>query len=773
MNSQKKKINLENKDLYENLNSFRVDSHQKNKENNNNKNNKYPNRFTNSDNTNAIALNTQNWDNNIKCFTQINSKDNNKILNSSLRQHDFDYTGNKQKPSQCGDISPKGEKSQFKDFSIYQSIIDYIGICPYNLQIYAIVSLFFLADGGEMIVLSLILSKISRSWNLSSLEKGFLGSSVFIGIFIGALLCGRFSDIKGRKPVFIVGSLFVMIFAFLSAFVNNYFSFFMCRGVCGVGVGLSMPSAFALAAEITPTKIRHKAILAFALFFPLGEIFVMVLAKLLLPLEWGWRYLLAFASLPCLIAFLMALKINESPKFLFTVNKFEEGYVALKKMIDISQVDLELNENIKYKIREEFTQNNCSQNNKNASYSNINNEEAKEQDKEYSITKNITNLLFCFNLNGSQKSEEFDYEANIRMLKKLIDQSKEVENKLIVIKRPGKELEEDDKLNSFCFKSTSSKKSQKLFPYTINDSESFHNRSMEQPLAAPAAKENKSKRSVELKYEKNFYENEKSLSNERLSLISLKEDINSPDVEFKELLNKKFKFLSVLIWCIFFSCAIVFYGMIYILPQILEKIQYEEYIIQQGINSEMFNNTFNINNSNYDNYNKRSSATDLNRNVHDSPKSEFENMSNSSLIQLIISALMQIPSTLISTYLAGFGRVRAMGIGFLLTFIFSMLSLFSKSLFFYSIALMKFFICLPGLVSVLYVCEAYPTKIRSLGMGVANSFYRIGGILTPFLNQLLFDLSLKAPFALFSIGSFIGFIVTMLLPFETLNKNIQ
>ena len=55
----------------------------------------------------------------------------------------------------------------------------------------------------------------------------------------------------------------------------------------------------------------------------------------------------------------------------------------------------------------------------------------------------------------------------------------------------------------------------------------------------------------------------------------------------------------------------------------------------------------------------------------------------------------------------------------------------------------------------LYSQEFYPTSVRSIGMGVANSLARVGGIVAPFLAQGAFESapSLEAQGSLFLILS--------------------
>jgi MFS family permease len=585
---------------------------------------------------------------------------------------------------------------------------------------YLIVSLFFLADGGEMIVLSLILTKLSNTWNLSSSQKGFLGSSVFIGIFFGALLCGKFSDVKGRKPVFVIGSIIITIFAFFSALVNDYFSFLICRGICGLGIGLSMPSAFSLATEITPNKFRHISAIMIWLFFPFGEIFIVCLSKLLLPYESGWRFILAFASFPCFLALILSIKIYESPKFLLTIGKYEEGYKCLQDVINASEINLKINDNIKNKLKEEFERNNKLFNN--------------EEECDKNLNKNSPSKNEAINFNNSNI---YEFDVNYEKTKNIYEKSRLNHYHELFSEEEEKEATCKAKINNI------------KIDFIKKDFED--NKRVE--VVSP-----KKKLSFESYIEKKDFlnTNKKAIEDNELGLMKNIRDIPceevvKPVVKFEELLNKRYKLVTILIWFIFICSALVYYGMIYILPQILERVEIEALLSEKTI----YNNSL-IDNSKINNISE-----------------ESEDMSYANFIELIFSAFLEIPSMAFASYLASYGRIRTMALGFLVSFVFAFISILSKSWFSFSIAVMKFFICIPDVVIMLYVCEAYPTKIRSLGVGVANSFYRIGGMLTPFLNQILFDFHYTAPFYLFTIGSLVGFIVTIMLPFETANRNIR
>jgi putative MFS transporter len=520
--------------------------------------------------------------------------------------HDYDSTSQYEKLNQINnDQYFDGSDSFFseaeilalsekEDASLYQTIIDKLGLTKYSWQVYFIVTMFFLADGGEMMVLSLILSRISIDWNMSSSEKGLLGSAVFIGLFIGVLICGKISDTIGRKPVFISGSSIVTVFAVLSAFSFGYFSFFFCRLICGFGIGLSMPSAFALATEITPSKYRHYVISLVYIFFPFGEMFIICLAKYFLPFPHGWRYILAFASLPCLLALIVSFYISESPKFLFTIGNYSKGFQSLQHIINTSKKKIQLTKTIRKRLVEEFS-------------------------------SGMTTATY-----SDQEVEFYDLS-----------------------REPHKES-------------------------------------------------------------------------------------NLGDVKFSDILSEEYKTTTILLWINFFCVSAVYYGMIYILPQIFEKRDIE-----------------------------------LNKNAVPNYEDDSYNISDSNFIDLIISAFIELPSMFLGSFLASYGRKQSIYWGYLLSLVFAFLCLSTNKFFDFNIAMLKFFICIPDVNLMIFACEAYPTKIRSLGVGLANSVYRIGGMMTPFLNQILFDLDYVLPFYLFLFGSLVGTIVTYMLPYDTMNRNIK
>ena len=66
-----------------------------------------------------------------------------------------------------------------------------------------------------------------------------------------------------------------------------------------------------------------------------------------------------------------------------------------------------------------------------------------------------------------------------------------------------------------------------------------------------------------------------------------------------------------------------------------------------------------------------------------------------------------------------------------------------------------------------YVPEAYPTQIRSIAFGVGSTCLRIGGMITPYIAQVMMENSEKLALGVYILMGIVGTIAPLLLPTET------
>lgn len=447
----------------------------------------------------------------------------------------------------------------------FDELIERMGINRFNTRVFLFIGLFMMADGSEMVVLSLLITKLTEIWSLSSFQKGALGSSIFIGFAIGSLCSGIVSDRKGRRPAYLLGSWLVLIFASLSSFAQGFLSFIALRVICGFGIGLAIPALFALVTELTPSAYRSLVLNNVWSVFPIGAAFVILMTKFFIETEYGWRYILLFASIPCFFVIVFSLKVPESPRFYMSNGSFDKGFEELEKIVEFAD--------LKDKV------------------------EIKEKEK-----------------------QELIYEAQLHHL-------------------------------------------------------------------------------------------------------------SHQEADYKMLFTPEYRRLTFLICSVYFLVSFIYYGATYILPQIFE----EEYSSNRGNVGDVY-------------------------------------------FDLLVGCFFEVPACVLAGYLGNHRyllRIRTMVLGFAVNGICTLIILIFPKAIVIAAALFRSSIAISFNVMFVYACEAYPTKIRSMGVGLGNTCTRFAAILTPFISQFMFDCYEKMPFFGFGVGAVLGVVACLALPYETGNRGLK
>jgi putative MFS transporter len=80
---------------------------------------------------------------------------------------------------------------------------DSVGCGNSQLVTFLVAAFMLLCDGQEMLVMSLVNTRLKDVWGLSASAEGTLGSCVFVGVLVGSIASGIAADTYGRKPTII------------------------------------------------------------------------------------------------------------------------------------------------------------------------------------------------------------------------------------------------------------------------------------------------------------------------------------------------------------------------------------------------------------------------------------------------------------------------------------------------------------------------------------------------------------------------------------------
>ena len=84
--------------------------------------------------------------------------------------------------------------------------------------VFFFVGLCVAAASVQVNFVSFLAVELKREWGLSSFSSNTLLAVQFLGEMIGCAVFGVYADRRGRRPAFVLGTLFVAVFGVASAF---------------------------------------------------------------------------------------------------------------------------------------------------------------------------------------------------------------------------------------------------------------------------------------------------------------------------------------------------------------------------------------------------------------------------------------------------------------------------------------------------------------------------------------------------------------------------
>lgn len=218
-------------------------------------------------------------------------------------------------------------------------------------------------DGFDLFIISVVLLFIRPIWintlPIGQQESvlGLLASSALLGMFVGALTLGHYTDRMGRKAMYVVDLIFFVIFAALSAVSANIWELIIFRFLLGLGIGADYPISSTYVTEFSPSKVRGRLISTTFMFWGLGSLtaaLVGYLIALFQPLGIdSWRLMLLSGIVPAVIVIILRATMPESPRWLLSQGKSKEAIKVLKSLnVEIQESDILPSKKEKASIRD-------------------------------------------------------------------------------------------------------------------------------------------------------------------------------------------------------------------------------------------------------------------------------------------------------------------------------------------------------------------------------------------------------------------------------------
>ena len=182
-------------------------------------------------------------------------------------------------------------------------------------------------------------------WHVPDSQLEWITTAVLIGAILGAAVSGKISDILGRKKVIIATAVIFALGAIATGAAPNVEILITGRIVVGFAIGIASFSVPLYISEISPVKRRGALVSMNQLMITIG-ILVSYISDYLIandanPFSWRWMFYVGF--FPALILFTGMIFLPETPRWLISKGREEEGRKVLDKVEDPELVDEAVN----------------------------------------------------------------------------------------------------------------------------------------------------------------------------------------------------------------------------------------------------------------------------------------------------------------------------------------------------------------------------------------------------------------------------------------------
>lgn len=195
--------------------------------------------------------------------------------------------------------------------------------------------------GFDTAVISGAILFITKQFNLTILQNGFVVSASLVGAIFGSLFGGRLADKFGRKIVLIVAALIFMVGTVGSGLAESMEALVISRIILGLAIGISSFTVPLYISEMAPARLRGALVSVNQLAITTG-IFVSYFIDAYFSTDADWRGMFFMGVIPAAILFVGMFFLPDTPRWLCSKGFFDKAANVLKRIRHSDAVDNEL-----------------------------------------------------------------------------------------------------------------------------------------------------------------------------------------------------------------------------------------------------------------------------------------------------------------------------------------------------------------------------------------------------------------------------------------------
>ncbi len=227
-----------------------------------------------------------------------------------------------------------------RDEAIFESDIpgrlDCLPLSRFHWLVVCALGITWILDGLEVTIVGALGSVLEEpgTLGLSATEVGLAGTVYIAGAITGALLFGHWTDLHGRRRLFLVTLSLYVAATVLTAFAIGFRSFAVCRFFTGMGIGGEYAAINSAIDELIPARVRGFTDLAINGSYWIGTALGALLTSILLDPrvlghDLGWRAAFGLGAVLALAIVLVRHWVPESPRWLMVRGRHHEAHAIV------------------------------------------------------------------------------------------------------------------------------------------------------------------------------------------------------------------------------------------------------------------------------------------------------------------------------------------------------------------------------------------------------------------------------------------------------------
>jgi putative MFS transporter len=193
-----------------------------------------------------------------------------------------------------------------------------------------LLSIALIIDVMKPATLGFVVPGMRSEYGLTFAQVAVLPFSGLLGTTIGSFIWGALADLYGRRATILLAAIVFMGTSICGAMPSFAWNILMCF-LMGLGAGGMLPVAYALLAEIMPTRHRGWVLVLVGGIGTIGGYFVTSSLSALLQPYFGWRIMwLLGLPISAILVFVSPL-LPESARFLQSVGRMREAQETLAR----------------------------------------------------------------------------------------------------------------------------------------------------------------------------------------------------------------------------------------------------------------------------------------------------------------------------------------------------------------------------------------------------------------------------------------------------------